>query len=477
MEHASSYDEWLETATELDHLEGAHIWRSNEDSPFYHASLVREHLQQMRRLRASRNAAALMQLLHESLYRHLNEVGSPALYRNARTGTKFLISNYLDEVEKCMIFLRDTEIQGITAEDKLQMFRQAEQVFGKPALMLSGGGAFGIYHLGVLKALWEQNLLPDIISGSSMGAIIAAGVCSRTPEELKTLLTDPDSIHLNALKWLPLTKIVRQKVAMDQAQIKEHIETNIGPYTFEEAFARSGKVLNISVSPTRLRQKPRLLTHKTSPNVTLHSAALASCAIPALYPPVTLFSKDSNGHQSPYLPTERWVDGTIHSDLPILRIARLHNVNQTIVSQANPHVIPFIRSELKAGRPSLKHLLIQTLRAQTYVSLDSFRQLFGPSSTRNALDQAHELLKQSYLGDINICFPFQPKMYRKVISNPTPKDLRNYITLGERATWPQIQRIRDLTRISRTFAQCLETLENAAQTNSATTRKYPAETV
>lgn len=44
----------------------------------------------------------------------------------------------------------------------------------KIGLVLSGGGARGFAHLGVLKALEEKNMKPEIISGVSAGAIVGA---------------------------------------------------------------------------------------------------------------------------------------------------------------------------------------------------------------------------------------------------------------------------------------------------------------
>ncbi len=44
----------------------------------------------------------------------------------------------------------------------------------KTALVLSGGGVRGFAHLGVLKALNEFDIYPDVISGTSAGAIAAA---------------------------------------------------------------------------------------------------------------------------------------------------------------------------------------------------------------------------------------------------------------------------------------------------------------
>lgn len=42
----------------------------------------------------------------------------------------------------------------------------------RPALVLSGGGARGAAHIGVLKVLEELHVVPDIIVGTSMGSIV-----------------------------------------------------------------------------------------------------------------------------------------------------------------------------------------------------------------------------------------------------------------------------------------------------------------
>lgn len=48
----------------------------------------------------------------------------------------------------------------------------------KLGLVLSGGGAKGIAHLGVLKCLEEQGIKADIIAGTSAGAIVASLYCA-----------------------------------------------------------------------------------------------------------------------------------------------------------------------------------------------------------------------------------------------------------------------------------------------------------
>jgi NTE family protein len=42
----------------------------------------------------------------------------------------------------------------------------------KIGLVLSGGGAKGLAHVGVLKVLEEAGITPDYISGTSMGSIV-----------------------------------------------------------------------------------------------------------------------------------------------------------------------------------------------------------------------------------------------------------------------------------------------------------------
>lgn len=45
-------------------------------------------------------------------------------------------------------------------------------------IVLSGGGAKGAAHAGVLKALEERNIRPDVVSGTSAGAIVGALYCA-----------------------------------------------------------------------------------------------------------------------------------------------------------------------------------------------------------------------------------------------------------------------------------------------------------
>lgn len=57
-------------------------------------------------------------------------------------------------------------------------------------LVLSGGGAKGLYHIGVLQALEENNVAIDYVAGTSMGSIIAGlYAAGYTPEQMRDIAT------------------------------------------------------------------------------------------------------------------------------------------------------------------------------------------------------------------------------------------------------------------------------------------------
>ena len=94
-------------------------------------------------------------------------------------------------------------------------------------IALSGGGARGISHLGVLKALKENGIQPDIISGTSAGAIIGGFYCDGfSPDEILNILikTKILAIFKPAFSWKGL-------LSMDKLAtiLKEHL-----PISFEK---------------------------------------------------------------------------------------------------------------------------------------------------------------------------------------------------------------------------------------------------
>ena len=75
----------------------------------------------------------------------------------------------------------------MSIEAKLEFFAETRHSYGRTALMLSGGAHFGKFHFGLLKALYEQDLMPRIICGSSIGSILAAIIATKPYEEMITV--------------------------------------------------------------------------------------------------------------------------------------------------------------------------------------------------------------------------------------------------------------------------------------------------
>ena len=63
----------------------------------------------------------------------------------------------------------------------------------KVGLVLSGGGAKGMTHIGIIRALEENDIPIDYITGTSMGAIIGSlYAMGYSPDEMEELLRSPD---------------------------------------------------------------------------------------------------------------------------------------------------------------------------------------------------------------------------------------------------------------------------------------------
>lgn len=450
-----SFEQWRQKAREMDAREGNEAWRLEDESPFFDANLLRRHIAELEDLANSRNFTALESTVTESLYRNLPDVSAADLYGETHSGeTKVIVSQWLEACERAIILLRSETNSALTNDEKRARFKRAAANFGSPALLLSGGGAWGLYHLGVVRALNIAGLLPQVICGSSMGAIVAAGVCTRTDEQLRELLDNPAQIHRTAVELLAPREIFASGVVLSTNKLREHVEANVGDFTFAEAYEKTGRILNVTISPTRARQKPRVLSYRTAPDVLISDATVASCSIPGLFPAVALRARNSRGEISPYVPTERWVDGSMRGDLPVQRLARLHNVNHFIVSQANPFVLPFVIRRHHGSLHAAARIGGSLFRAQTAAILDETRRRVSNDRLRPFLDTAHALTGQTYGGDINIHPRVPVSQYLRVMANPSLAQLHEYIRGGELATWPHLAEIRNQTRIARLLASC-----------------------
>jgi len=459
MANADSYSTWTSAAQRLDETLGLDVWRADAHSNAYEPETVHDHIARLRGYRHSGAFGALMDFLPESIYRLSGDLGDPSLYEVAHGGTKAIVNEYFQESAQSIRYLAEADLPGIDVDEKRRRLKHAAHSYGRSGLLLSGGATLGYYHLGVARALWTEDLLPWVLSGSSMGAIIASAVCTRNDDELATWFDEVGHLAGKALTLAPIHEVVANRAVMRQDALERQLRAGIVDLTFAEAFEKSGRVLNISVSPTRRRQKPRVLNHRTAPDVLIIEACMASAAVPGLFKPVTLKRRTASGRSVAYLPTEQWSDGSLTGDVPKRRLSRLQNVNHFIVSQTNPHVLPFVKATSGSGHLSrFAGLAGLIARGQSKAWLGLAREigLFTPVDT--LVEGANAFLNQDYSGDINIHPRFEPSLYLRMFANPDMELLNKFVLEGQRATWPKIEIIRNQTAIGRTLQQALNHL-------------------
>ena len=462
MSDARSYDEWKAAALAHDERSGAAEWRQVDEGRRYDYRVIRRRLEEVRQVKAGGDPHQILYYLNEGIHGNMGGMGSTRLYQKARFGTKDLVTQYIAELSGALLMLAEVDDEIIELPEKLEFFRRASHCFGRTALMLSGGGALGPFHLGVIKALLEQGLLPSVISGSSAGSLMAATVGTRTPEELEAMFAPEQLFRTFREVGESNLELLKGNERIGVHALRAFVERQIPDLTFQEAFERSGRRINITVSPRELHQQSRLLNAVTSPNVLIREAVLASCAVPGVFPPVTLAARNRHGERQPYVPSRQWVDGSLTDDLPAKRLGRLYGVNHFITSQTNPLAIWALRDT--QGSDSLLSRLWEInqnasrewLKA-TYPLAMEFTKNFYPLNL--ATRMAYSLATQDYTADINILPRRRFWDPRKLLSILSEDEVRFLIAEGEAATWPRIEMIRNCTQISRTLDGILERLE------------------
>lgn len=464
MSEALTYEQWKDTALELDYLEGNVEWKEAFSSPLYNYRLIYDRLTEIKAFQTQKNHFDLIRSLREGLHHDLGNMGDSRLYNRSHVGTKHLIEEYVNQVCSSLNYVCNTPIPELPLKEKISFFKDTLLSFGRPALLLSGGATLGMFHIGVVKALWERGLLPSVVAGSSVGAVMAAMLGTHSDAEMPNML-NPDNHNLNAWKWNGVFKGLTGKGFMDPRQLRNCLRANVGELTFQEAYEKTGRSINITVSPVHHHQKPRLLSRFTSPYLLIWSAAQASCSVPGIFPPTKLVKKDREGELVPYMPRLRWVDGSVVDDLPIERLMHLHDVNFSIVSQTNPHVVPFMKYNGGEKDRSLFSLPARILKAEIgfhgKALFDVLRKNSEPELMRQVSGQIYTILAQKYYGDVTIAPHYSYRHYANMLRNPSPEFVRELTLAGERATWPKIAMIRTHAKISRTLERCIAQLENS----------------
>ena len=103
------------------------------------------------------------------------------------------------QIEELMRKKADLELmKKRVAESTLDLNKPVPQNYRpKIALVLSGGGAKGAAHIGVLKALEKYKVPVDYIVGTSVGSIVGAMYSSGyTPEEIEDIVLNLDFMDL-----------------------------------------------------------------------------------------------------------------------------------------------------------------------------------------------------------------------------------------------------------------------------------------
>ncbi|WP_371195941.1 DUF3336 domain-containing protein [Glaciecola sp. SC05] len=458
MRNANSFAEWKEAALEHDVKSGFDAWKHKEESKSYDYVNIRNRISAIRELRRKQDDIGLLFALNEGIHGNQGGMGKSILYERAKFGTKHLIEEYVDEIVDALEHISTIpESDGITKEDKIDFFERASHCFGRSALMLSGAGSLGHFHRGVIKTLFEHDLLPTVISGSSAGAVSAAILGTYTDDELPTVLLSDKALDPLQEKIDNRPKrLIRKQV--DPASLEILLEELIPNITFQEAYEKTGRMISITIAPFEEHQTSRLMNAVTSPNVFVRTAVMASCAVPGVYPPVMLMAKNVYGEAQPYLPERRWVDGAVTDDLPAKRLARLYGVNHYIVSQANPLSLAMMKGEQYMP---VTNGVKKVLRVSTHEMLKSGEN-FSRRYLRKIPDAGktmkifYSVMAQEYKGDINIAPSFSFVDPQKLLGQLTSAEIKELIIEGERSTWPKLEQIRTCSKIGHKLDQILD---------------------
>lgn len=465
LETAESYAEWKNIALKIDEESGAQEWKFDNSSPYFDAEIISHRLNLLKKYQLNHRVTDLIYILREGFSHDIANIGHPMLFTYSYIGTKKLIEDYIDEVSKSLIYIASQQCETLDIQEKIKFFENCKMAYGQPAMMFSGGASLGLFHSGVCKALIEQDLMPKVLSGSSAGAMMTAMLGVSNADEIAQLLTG-ESFYSDAFHFRSLKELLRGDGGFaDVRYLKKFLIENLGDLTFEEAYAKSGFDINISVAPYDAAQEDaRIMNKYTAPDLLVWSAVLASCAVPILFPPVRLTSKRYDGVHTPYLASIRWVDGSVRNDFPQEKMARLYNINYTIASQVNPHIVPFMQTDAERFRTDLLSWPERIVRKHgKTIAMDVMnftRDRMGRVPTiRRLLDHGYGIVDQRYYGDLNIIGNHSLRHYQYMLQNPRPHLFKILQREGERATWAKMSSIEAHARIGKTIEHCLAQLK------------------
>lgn len=150
--------------------------------------------------------------------------------------------------------------------------RSAEVTIAKQrvGLVLGGGAVRGAAHIGALRALGEIGFVPDLVCGTSIGALVGAAYSAGVSMEAVSDITSD-------LRWKDLTRLsLRRGLAVfDTTPLRKLVERVVGDITFEDLDVEFAAVACDVVSGKRV-----VLTGGS-----VLDAVMASSALPGLFMP------------------------------------------------------------------------------------------------------------------------------------------------------------------------------------------------
>jgi NTE family protein len=140
-------------------------------------------------------------------------------------------------------------------------------------LALSGGGARGIAHLGVLAALEQNDYRPSVLSGTSMGALVAVGYGLGIPVEemLRLIKKEIKPIHISNIdrRRLGIFHLHKVEQLFRSLAVRDNFDVLKVP-TFLS-------VTNLNSGQNEIKSEGKLIDF-----------AIASASIPLLFRPVII---------------------------------------------------------------------------------------------------------------------------------------------------------------------------------------------
>ena len=150
------------------------------------------------------------------------------------------------------------------------------------ALVLGGGGLKGFAHIGVLRALRERNITPDVYAGTSIGALIAGAHLTGTPVE--TLAERALALKRKDLFRLNHFGMLLDRMRSPSIYLEEPLRELVAASLPDVKFTDLRKPL--LVNTVDLDEGARVVWGLPGlEDVSVRDAVYASCALPGFFPP------------------------------------------------------------------------------------------------------------------------------------------------------------------------------------------------